>query len=1040
MNFATWSIRDPIPSVLLFAMLTLAGLWGFHALHVQDLPDLDFPTVKVSLHQPGAAPAQLETEVARKVEDSIATLDGVRHQTTRITDGQVDLTIEFQLERSLSDALIDVKDAVDRIRNDLPSDLQEPQISKVTQGPGGPIVTYAVSSKTLDEESLSWFVDDVVARAVVAAPGVGRFTRIGGLQREVQVIVDPARLASLGVTAADVSRALKRVQQDASGGRGQIGGEEQGVRTIATVRQAADLEALPIALADGRSIRLDSIATVHDTVAERSQAALLDGRPVVAFQVERSKGYDEIGVAKSVAKRLEELHRQYPEVSFALAATTITETQASYDGSMEMLYEGALLAVLVVWLFLRDWRATLVGAAALPLSILPTFAVMAVLNYTLNTVTLLALAVVVGVLVDDAIVEIENIARHVRMGKSVREATEEAVTEIATPVIATTLTLVAVFAPIGMMGGIPGLVFKEFGWTVVAAVLSSLLVARLITPMMSAWLLKPHAAVEQDGALMHWYLRRVRWCLAHPLTTVGAGAAFFLLSVAVVGLMPTGFISASDNEFTSIAAELPPGTPLAVSLETLERARRAIAGTPGVKSILTTIGEAPATGGGPNALGGAGEVRKGTLRVAFTPRGTRPSQQAIEDAMRVKLDAIPGTRFSMGTGGPGEKLQIVLTSRDGQALRSGAQAVEHELRALNLLGGITSTASLERPEIHILPDAARAAEQGVTTQAIGETVRIATSGDFDQALAKLNLENRQLGIRVLIPERLRSDLATISSLRVPGRNGLVPLESVASISMGSGPQQIDRRDREKNVTISADLGGVPLGQAIATAMALPAMKALPAKVHVLEAGDAEFMDELFSDFGLAMLAGILCMFCVLVLLFKDFFQPITILSALPLSLGGAFIALLIAGSGLLVTSLIGLIMLLGIVTKNSILLVEYAIVGMRDHGLSEFDALVDACHKRARPILMTSIAMIAGMLPLVLGFAGDSSFRRPMAIAVIGGLVTSTLLSLLIVPVSFTYVTRLERRLRHRALGGVPQDRPPPPTPTPTPGLVSDHG
>jgi len=718
-------------------------------------------------------------------------------------------------------------------------------------------------------------------------------------------------------------------------------------------------------------------------------------------------------------------------VNFDLVATTVTQTKTSYDGSMEMLYEGALLAVLVVWLFLRDWRATIVGAAALPLSILPTFAVMAYLNYTLNTVTLLALAVVVGVLVDDAIVEIENIARHVRMGKSVREATEAAVTEISTPVIATTMTLVAVFAPIGMMGGIPGLVFKEFGWTVVAAVLSSLLVARLITPMMSVWLLKPHDVTEEDGPLMRWYLRRVRWCLAHPLTTVGAGAAFFVGSIMIVGLMPTGFISASDNEFTSVSAELPPGTPLATTLDTLEQARRAIAHTPGVKSILTTIGEAQSTGGGPNAFGGAGEVRKGTMRVAFTPRGTRPSQQAIEDAMRTKLDAIPGTRFAMGTGGPGEKLQIVLTSRNGETLRTTGQAVERELRALNLLGGITSTASLERPEIIIRPDAARAAEQGVTTQAIGETVRIATSGDFDQSLAKLNLENRQLGIRVLIPEHLRTDLATISSLRVPGRNGLVPLESVASISIGSGPQQIDRKDREKNVTISADLGGVTLGQAIAAAMALPAVKALPPEVHILQAGDAEFMDQLFSDFGLAMLAGILCMFCVLVLLFKDFFQPITILSALPLSLGGAFVALLISGSGLLVTSLIGLIMLLGIVTKNSILLVEYAIVGMRDHGLSEFDALVDACHKRARPILMTSIAMIAGMLPLVLGFAGDSSFRRPMAIAVIGGLITSTILSLLIVPVSFTYVTRLERRLRHRALGGVPPESPPPPPEAP---------
>jgi multidrug efflux pump subunit AcrB len=1024
MNFATWSIRDPIPAVLLFALLTLAGLWGFHTLHVQEFPDLDFPTVKVALQQPGAAPAQLETEVARKVEDSIATLNGVRHQQTRITDGEVDITIEFQLERSLSDALIDVKDAVDRIRNQLPIDLQEPQISKVTAGPGGPIVTYAVTSSAMDEEALSWFVDDVVGRSVLAAPGVGAFTRIGGLQREVQVEVDPARLAALGVTAADVSRALKRVQQDASGGRGQIGGVEQGVRTIATVRQAADLEALPIALPDGRSIRLDSIATVRDTVAERTQAARLEGKPVVAFQVERSKGHDEIVVAKAVADRVVALHERYPDVGFRLVATKVTQTKSSYDGSMEMLYEGALLAVLVVWLFLRDWRATIVGAAALPLSIMPTFAVMAWLDFTLNTVTLLALAVIVGVLVDDAIVEIENIARHLRMGKSVRAATEEAVTEIATPVIATTMTLVAVFMPIGLMSGVPGLVFKEFGWTVVTAVLSSLLVARLITPMMAAWLLKPHAEEPRDGALMTWYLGRVRWCLAHRRSTALGGAAFFVFSLVVAGGMSTGFISAADNESTTISVELPPGTRLDTTLETLERARAAIADTPGVDSVLTTVGEAQ--GAGPaNAGGAVGEVRKGTMRVAFRPRGQRPSQQQIETLMRARLEGIPGARFSMGAGGPGEKLQLVLTSRDGQLLRSNAQAVEREVRGLTGLSGVTSTASLERPEIIIRPDAARAAEQGVTAQAIGETVRIATSGDFDQSLAKLNLDNRQIGIRVRMPDAARTDLATIAALRVPGRNGLVPLDSVASIAIGSGPQQIDRRDREKNVTISADLGSYELGAALRDAMALPAVKALPVDVQLGQSGDAEFMGELFSDFGIAMLAGVLCMYCVLVLLFKDFFQPLTILSALPLSLGGAFVGLYVAGSGLLVTSLIGLIMLLGIVTKNSILLVEYAIVGMRDRGLCEHDALVDACHKRARPILMTSIAMIAGMMPLVLGFAGDASFRRPMAIAVIGGLVTSTILSLLIVPVSFTYVTRLERLLRHRALGGVPPDAPP---------------
>jgi multidrug efflux pump subunit AcrB len=1010
MNLATWSIRNPIPAILLFVLLTLAGLWGFRALPIQSFPDLELPTINVTLVQPGAAPAQLETEVARKVEDSLATLSGLRHLRTSITDGQVAVIVEFELEKNLSDALIETKNAVDRVRSDLPTDLEQPTVSAVNVV-GDPIQLFSVASTRMDEEALSWFVDDTVAKAVLGVPGVGRFERVGGTQREVRVEVDPVRLAALGVTAADVSRALRQVQQESSGGRAQLGTGEQSVRTIATVRQASELDAFPIALPGGREVRLDQVATIRDGIADRTQAALLNGEPVLGFRVYRAKGFDETRVAEGVREALARLKAGDSSLRFTAVSGSVGYTLEQYAGSMAMLYEGALLAVLVVWVFLRDWRATVVAAAALPLSILPTFAAMAWLGYSLNTLTLLALAVVVGILVDDAIVEVENIERHSRKGKPILQATADAVTEIALAVVATTISLVVVFLPTALMSGVPGLFFQQFGWTAVIAVMASLLVARLLTPMMAAYLLKPHAGRERpDGRIMRWYLSAVTWCLAHRRTTVLAAAGFFAASLALVPWIPTGLVPPSDRGYTSVNVELPPGSSLQNTVEVLEMARMALADVPGISSVFTTVGDSSDAGGG---MQQAGEVRRGALTLTLAPRGERAPQVEIENAIRQKLLDVPGARFTLSSGGVGEKLQLILASDNNAALKASAQALERELRSVGL-SNVNSTASLERPEIVVRPDVRRAAERGVTTAAIGDAVRVATSGDFDAQVARLNLDNRQLYIRVRMPDSARENLETIADLRVAGRDGLVPLASVASIAVESGPSQIDRYDRLRYVIVSADLGGMPLGDAVAAAMASPAVKSMPSSVRLIEAGDAELAAELAAGFGMAIVVGVLCVFSVLVLLFKDFLQPVTILSAIPLSLGGALVALLIARSELDVPAMIGLVMLMGIVTKNSILLVEYAVVGMRDRAMSLPDALIDACHKRARPIVMTTVAMIAGMLPVALGLGADASFRQPMAIAVIGGLITSTGLSLLVVPVVFTYVDGFERWLRGR--------------------------
>jgi multidrug efflux pump subunit AcrB len=781
MNLATWSIRNPIPTTILFAFLAVAGLWAFRNLPIQNIPDIDLPTVNVALLEPGAAPAQLETEVARRVEDSLATLSGLKHIRTSITDGQVSITVQFVLEKPISEALIETKDAVDRVRSDLPADLLQPTVSAVTIGQEA-VLVYAIASTRIDEEALSWFVDDTVAKAALSVPGVGRFQRVGGVQREVRVEVNPTELAALDVTASDISRALRQVQQESSGGKGQLGLSEQAVRTIATVRQATELDALPIALADGRQVRLDQVAVVRDGIADRTKAALLNGVPAVGFKIYRAKGFDETRIAEGVTAALDRLTGSDPSLTYTRVSGSVACTLEQYDGSMHMLYEGGLLAVVVVFFFLRDWRATLIAAVALPLSILPAFVVMFWLGYSLNIFTLLALAVVVGILVDDAIVEIENVERHTRMGRPITQAVSDAVAEIALAVTATTMCLVVVFLPTTFMSGVPGLFFKQFGWTAVVAVLASLLVARLLTPLMAArWLRVSQAGDLGEGCLMLWYLSSVRWCLGHRKTTAVGALVFFLASIALAPLLPSGLIPPSDSGYTTVNIELPPGTPLKSTLRVAEHTRTAIKDVPGVASVLTAVGDAQQGNGGPEGdTQQAGEVRKAALIVTLAPRDTRARQVVIENMLRDRLLAVPGARFHIGAGRPGEKMELILASDNAQALKASAQELQHQLLRVPGLSNISTTASLERPEIVIRPDFQRAAERAITTAAIGEVARIATSGDFDAQVARLNLDGRQVYMRVRVADAARQNMDTLANMQVRGRDGSVPLSSVAN--------------------------------------------------------------------------------------------------------------------------------------------------------------------------------------------------------------------------------------------------------------------
>ena len=1028
LNVSSWSIRNPIPAVMLFVLLTVAGFIAFGSMKVQNFPDLDLPTITVNASLPGAAPTQLETDVARKLENALAPLQGLKHITTKVQDGAVSITAEFRMEKPVQEAVDDVRSAIQSVRADLPGELRDPIVQKINLA-GTPVLAYTLRSNRMDDEALSWMVDKEITRKLLSLRGVGAVNRVGGVTREVHISLDINRLQALGITAAEVSRQLKQIQQEGSGGRMDLGVGEQAVRTLATVKTAQEVGQIELATSRGARVRLDQVAKVSDTLAAPRSAASLNGTPVVGFEVVRSKGESEVAVGHLVRKALADFQIQHPDVEITESFDFVTPVEEEYSSSLILLYEGAILAVLVVWLFLRDLRATFVSAVALPLSVIPAFIGMAYLGFSINVVTLLALSLVIGVLVDDAIVEVENIVRHLRMGKTPYQAAMDAADEIGLAVIATTFTLIAVFLPTAFMSGIPGKFFKQFGWTASLAVFASLVVARVLTPMMAAYMLKPIVTPEKEPRWLTHYMVWVAWCMKHRVVTMVMATLFFIGSIMLVPLLPQGFIPPDNNSQTQVYVELPPGSTLEQTQASAEQARTLLASIKDVQSVYTTIGGGSA-GSDPFAGSGAAEVRKATLTIQLTERSQRPLKQQIENDIRQALQQLPGVRTKVGLGGSGEKYVLVLTGDDPQALQTAAMAVENDLRTVNGLGSIASTASLVRPEIAVRPDFAKAADLGVTSAAISDTLRVATLGDYDAALPKLNLSQRQVPIVVRLSDDARKDLGVLERLIIPGSKGPVMLGQVANIELASGPAVIDRYDRQRNVNFEIELSGMPLGDVTQAVQKLPSLQSLPPGVKVVEVGDAEVMGELFASFGLAMTIGVLCIYIVLVLLFKGFLHPLTILAALPLSLGGAFVGLLIAQKSFSMPSLIGLIMLMGIATKNSILLVEYAIEARRGKpaegsnpavlGMSRWDAMIDACHKRARPIVMTTIAMGAGMLPIALGWgAADTSFRSPMAIAVIGGLITSTVLSLLVIPVVFNYlddlgqwVTRICARLK----------------------------
>ena len=1030
-NISAWSIRNPIVPIVMFIALMLAGIVAFMRMDVQQQPDVEFAMVIVNIGQPGAAPTEIENQITQRVEGSIRSINGIASIYSTASEGSSQTLIEFELGEDINQAVNEVKNAVDRVRGELPDGILEPQVYKANTS-SQPIAYFVVKADDMTSEQLSWFVDDTVAKRLLNVSGMASVTRNGGVNREILVTLDPQRMQAQGVTAAQVNQALRGLNVNAAGGKAEIGGTRQSLRVVGNARDAYELSQTDISLGSGRTVKLADIARVQDRYGEISNLAKFDGKPVVTFGIARARGASDVTVYDGAVEVLAAIQKEYPGIEFDVMYTMVSYTKEQYESSMASMVEGAILAVIVVFFFLRDWRATIIAAIAIPLSAIPTFWFMELMGFTLNQLSLLALGLVAGVLVDDAIVEIENIVRHMRMGKTAYQASIDAADEIGLAVVATTFSIVAVFLPVGLMPGVSGEFFKNFGLTVVVSVLMSLAVARMITPMVAAYFLKAHGEEEHAGgpmmdrylAVLHWSLdtrraeafrnrhRRADGKLSlmgrlrarlrdHRVWMMGSGIGALLLTVVLFATIPMEFFPTQDNDNSAIQIEVPPGTTFAENVAISDRVRRIMEARPETANVYQHITET-----------------QGSRVMAMLKEDRAKTSQEMEAEVTPLLQAIPDARVAFtnlrdGNGsGTGRPISIMLSGSDPAVLEHAAAVLVEQMKGVKQVVAPRISADMRRPEVIIKPRLDLAASLGVTTQALSQAIRIATIGEIDQNAAKFSLSDRQVPIRVRLPEEARRDLSNITNLPVPtASGGSVPLSRVAEITLGSGPTTIQRYNQQRRIFVGADLApGVVKSEATEAINNLPIMKNLPRGVSNAPFGADRWQMDMLSSLLVAVPSGILLVFGVLVLLYHRVISPLVNMSSLFLAPLGGLLALAITGQPLSMSVFIGILMLFGIVAKNSILLIDFAIEEMKT-GVDKFDAIMEAGHKRAQPIVMTTVAMTAGMLPTAIVISGDGAWRAPMGTVVIGGLIMSTMLTLLIVPAAFSLADGLEKRL-----------------------------
>jgi multidrug efflux pump subunit AcrB len=1053
-HISTWSIKNPIPIIVLFALFGVLGIASFGSFEIDTYPNIDIPSIRVTIVQQGASPTELESQVTRKVEDAVAELDNVDRIISNVRDEVSITTVAFEIGADNGNAVNDVRNAVAQIRQDLPQDIEEPIVEKEIYYRES-VITYGVTSTEKSITELSEFVDRKILRNLLTIPGVAEANRLGGVDREIRINLDSNRLQAYKITAAEVNDQVIRFNVNLPGGRLKVGENEQNIRILGSAETVASLQNYLITLKTGDTIPLSRLGTVENSYGEVRNSAYLNGKAAVAFAIERSTGSSMVTVEENVVKAIADLKSTLPEdLSLELVFTRADAIRAAYRSTFNELIGAVILTVIVVGFALKDWRITTITIITLPLAVIPTFWVMKTLGYTLNTMTLSALALAIGNLVDDAICMIENIDQHLQRGKTPLNAAIDAAEEIGLAVIATTATVIAVFIPVAFMGGVPGQFFQPFGITFSVSTIFSTLVACTVTPMLSAYWLKPtqkqkefslsklekqiveKRANSQIGRLQPQnYLNDLRnyntnqtekrqsklslltpyryllnWSLNHRKLTIAIAIMVFLGSLSLTGYIPQGLSDGGDQALSTIAVELPPGGTIEETETVLHELGNSLKNDPAVQNVLEVAGQ-------------DGQVNLGLVYIALKDSAAREvSQREFEQQIRPLLTSIAGAKISLrslGVGVGNKDLSVVLRGEDANVLTQVAKDAEAQMTQIPGLVDVSSSVNLVKSEIAIIPDPVRAKEQGVSVSDISRTAFIATIGSINSDLAKFNLSDRQIPIRVQLDSENQKDLNTIKNLQIPSNNGsLVTLNSVADIKLASSPQEINRLDRSRQVILEANLQNIALGDALKAIRQIPALNPLPTGVteEPVPGGDAEIMRDVFQRFSIALILGILCIYGILVLLYNSFLYPLTILTALPLSVGGAFLALLITQKELGLFALIGMVLLMGLVTKNAILLVDFCLDGIRN-GKPLLKSVTEAGTTRLRPILMTSVSTVAGMIPIALELGADGEVRSPMAIAVLGGFTTSTLLTLIVVPIIFILIYNLTKFLHNLIFG-----------------------
>lgn len=985
---SAWAINNPMIPVLALIVAIIVGVMSYIKLPITQFPDVSIPVVSISAVQVGTQPEDMERQVTSKIESAVSNVAGVKRVTSTISEGMSSTVIEFQLGVDLTKAVQDVKDKVTGIRSELPAGLDEPVVSRFDVE-GGAILTMAVESDTQDMAALTWVVDDKLKKSMTALKGVAKVTRQGGIDPEIRWTLDYDKVAARGLSISQIQAALRN--QFANGSAGFVyNGDSLMNLSFKGEKSITALNATTIAV-NGSVYALRDLGSVAQVPEKLRSIARVNGKPALVLEVFRSKGSSEVAVKKALISKIPSWEKQYG-LKMVTIQDQVKPIENSYHSTVSSFLEGTVLAVLVVWLFLRNWRATLISAMAIPFSAIPTFFILDWMGFTLNMVSMLALSLVSGILVDDAIVEIENIVRHRKMGKSPLQAAIDAADEIGLAVVATSAVIVAVFVPVSFMDGVVGQYFREFGITVAVSVICSLLVARFITPVMAAYFMTTEVAVHEPK-WVQYYDKMLGWVLAHRIKTLLAGLLFIVLSGFAAKQVPTGFVTQSDNGVGVFSVKFSAGTSLPQADKTLQMLAYNIAALPEVKTVMSSAGD---------VSGNAMSVSTGTVRVVYVHKTERQRTTAeLESVIIQKAKTIPGVEIS-GLRPDGQKaFGINLVANDTKTLYEYGEKLEKYLNTLPELQGVTSSLPKLKTEWQLHPRYDQMAKYGVTASQIMQELRMATQGETKASALKLKTEGRELALYVGFNKDLT--VSDVRTLPIVTQKGVVPLGNLASIELGTSPASLEKLNQTLQVSFSANLKeGVALGTALDKVRSSDIWSKKPAGIEEVQTGDAELIMDLFLSFGKAMALGIMYVYLTLVLLFRSPWKPFVVLWSLPLSVGGAVLGLMVAGQSLNMSALIGVLMLMGIVGKNAILLVDYAMEKEESEGLPVKQAIAEAGHQRVQPIIMTTIAMIAGMIPVVLGLGDGSEFRIPMGAAVIGGLLTSTLLSLLFVPALYS--------------------------------------